>query len=133
MITQKLKNIFLLSIVLFIAHGTEELTAGFYNIDSQVKFMFGFVERLTPLHAAFVIFQIMLWFMLIVSYLLLQGEKWQLRLMAIPGLVMVYELYHIYKAIIAGGYYPGLITALFFPIIGFFFWKEYITNLKIKS
>jgi hypothetical protein len=117
---------------LFIAHGAEELMTGFYNMDSHVKFMFGFVESLTPLHAAFLVFQIMLWLMLIVSYLLLRGEKWQLRLMAIPGLVMVYELHHIYKAIVVGGYYPGLITALFFPIIGLFFWKEYLNSLNLN-
>lgn len=128
--TTKLKNLFLLSAILFILHGTEELIMGFYNIDPQVKAMLGFVEKMTPLHAAFLIFQIMLWLLLVVSYLLLQGEKWQLRLMVIPGLVMTYELYHIYKAIALGSYYPGLITALFFPIIGYFFWKELVKNYK---
>lgn len=131
--TTKLKNLFLLSIILFILHGTEELITGFYNIDPQVKAMFSFVEKMTPFHAAFLVFQIMLWLVLAVSYLLLQGEKWQLRLMAIPGLVMIYELYHIYKSITLGSYYPGLITALFFPIIGYFFWKELIKNYKLTQ
>jgi len=128
MMTQKLKNIFLISVILFIAHGAEELATGLYNVDSHVKFMFGFVENLTSIHAAFWIFQIMLWLILIISYLLILGPKWQLRLMFVPGLVFIYELHHIYKAIIVGGYYPGLITALLFPVVAFFFWKELIKN-----
>ena len=128
--TQKLKNIFLLSIILFIAHGTEELATGLYNVDRHVKFMFGFVENLTSIHAAFSVFQIMLWLILIISYLLILGPKWQLRLMFIPGLVFIYELHHIYKAIMVGGYYSGLITALLFPIVAFFFWKELIKNIS---
>ena len=126
MITQKLKKIFLLSIILWIIHGIEELATGFYNVDSQVKSMFGFAERLTSIHSAFLVFQIMFWLMLIVSYLLILDPKWHVRLMFIPGLVMVYESYHIYKAIMVGGYYPGLVTALFFPIVAFFLWKELI-------
>ncbi len=131
MITQRLKNIFLMSIVLWIAHGTEELVTGFYNVDSHVKFFFGFTEKLTSLHTAFLIFQIMLWLMLIVSYLLVSGDKWQRRLMFIPGLIMIYELHHLYKAVEVGGYYPGLVTALLFPIIGYFYWKELVQGTKL--
>lgn len=131
MITQKLKYIFLISVVLWIAHGMEELATGFYNVDSQVRFMFGFTEKLTPLHSAFLVFQIMLWLTLVVSFLLILGPKWQVRLMAVPGLILVYELYHLYKALMIGGYYPGLITAFLFPIVAFFFWKELIKNYKL--
>ncbi len=130
MITQKLKNIFLVSIFLWIAHGTEELVTGFYNVDSHVKFLFGFTESFTSLHTAFLVFQIMLWLMLIVSYLLISEPKWQLRLMLIPGLIMVYELHHLYKAIEVGGYYPGLLTALLFPVTGYFYWKEWVRCKK---
>ncbi len=130
MITEKLKNLFLLSTLLWIAHGIEELTTGMYRVDSHVHFMFGFVNSLTPIHAAFLVFQIMLWLMLLVSYLLLLGPKWQLRLMFIPGLVLVYEFHHFYKAIEVGGYYPGLFTALLFPIIGFLFWKELLKTFR---
>ena len=130
MISHKLKTIFLLSVVLWIIHGTEELTTGLYSVDSHVAFVFGFTEKFTSVHTAFFVFQIMLWLILIVSYLLILGPKWQLRLMFIPGIAMIYELHHLYKAIEVGGYYPGLITALFFPIVGYFFWKEYLKNLR---
>ena len=132
MITQRLKNIFLLSIPLFVAHGLEEIFTGFYNIDSsQVDFWLGNLNSLPTPQATFILFQIMIWLMLVVGYLLLLGPKWQLRLMFIPGIIFVYELHHLYYAIDVGGYYPGLITAIPLYIIGFFFWKELIKNYKL--
>lgn len=131
MITNRLKSIFGLSIPLFIAHGLEEYLTGLYNIDSHVAFQFGGLAKLPNMQALFLLFQIMVWLMLIIGYLLLLGPKWQLRLMLIPGTVFVYELHHLYKAFIQGGYYPGLITALAFPIIGFLFWKELLKQYDI--
>ncbi len=130
MISNKLKIIFAISLPVFIAHGLEEIYMGFFDIDSQVAFMFGKLISLPEMKAIFVLFQIMLWFMLIVSALLIWSEKWRLRLMIIPGLVYVYEFYHLWKAVSAGGYYPGLITAFLFPVIGYFYWKELWVNYK---
>ena len=130
--TTKLQKLFLLSIPLFIAHGLEEILTGFYNIDSQVDFWFGGLNSLPTPQATFILFQIMIWLMLIIAYLLLLGPKWQLRLMYIPGIIFVYELYHLYKAIEVGGYYPGLITAIPLYVVGFLFWKELIKNYKIN-
>ncbi len=131
--TRKLQKLFLLSIPLFIVHGVEEILTGFYNIDSHAAFLFGGLAKLPNMQALFVLFQIMLWLVLVISYLLLLGPKWQLRLMFVPGLIFIYELHHLYKAIEVGGYYSGLITALAFPAIGFFFWKELLQSYKTLS
>ncbi len=128
MISQKLKTIFYISIPVFIAHGLEEYFTGIYNVDSHVKFMFGFFNTLQTPQAIFLLFQIMLWFTLIISALLISGEKWQLRLMIIPGLIYIYEFHHFWKAFAVGSYYPGVITAIAFPFLAFFFWKELINN-----
>ena len=129
-ISKKLKNLFLIGIILWIIHGIEELATGFYNIDSHVLFVFSFVKNMTPMASIFLTFQIMFWLALIVSYFMIKSPKWQLRMMIVPGIIMVYELHHFYKAIIVGGYYPGLISALAFPIIGFFFWRELLRIYK---
>ncbi len=131
--TKKLQKLFLISILLFIAHGFEEILTGFYNIDSHAAFLFGGLAELPNMQALFLLFQIMFWLTLIISYLLLRGPKWQLRLMFIPGVIFVYELHHLYKAIEVGSYYPGLITALAFPVVGFFFWKELLQSYKTSS
>ena len=128
MISTKLRKFFLISIVLFIIHGLEEYFTGFYDVDPIFKYFFGPFERMSNLQALFLLFQIMLWLLLIISLLLIASKKWQLSLMIIPGLVYIFELHHIYKAVTVGGYYPGLITALAFPFIAFYFWKELIHN-----
>ncbi|MFY9462867.1 MAG: HXXEE domain-containing protein [Candidatus Sungiibacteriota bacterium] len=133
MISRKLKNIFLLAVILWIAHGIEELVTNLYSVDSHVDTMFSFVKGFTPIYAAFVVFIIMFSITLIVSYMLILGPKWQLRLIIIPGLIMIYELEHFYKAFLMGGYYPGLITALGFPIIAFFFWRELLKSFKTPA
>ncbi len=132
MISDKLKRIFLISIPIFVAHGLEEYLTGLYKTDSHVKFMFRYFASLTPMQATFLMFQIMLWFLLIIGYLLILNDKWRLRLMVIPGIIFIYELHHIYKALGVGGYYPGLITALLFPIIGVYFWKELLRAFKYQ-
>ena len=130
MITARLKVIFGISIPLFILHGIEEFVTHFYDIDTHDQAIFGLLSSLSTHGATFVAFQIMLWLLLIVSLLLLMGGKWQFYTLALAGVIYVYELHHIYKAIAVGGYYPGLYTALAFPVIGFFFWNEW---LKIKK
>ncbi len=127
MITNKLKIIFGLSIPLFIAHGIEEFITHFYETDAWDQAIFGSLFGNLSTHGAtFITFQVMLWLLLIISFLLLMGQKWQFNVLAIAGLVYIYELHHIYKAIVTGGYYPGLYTALLFPVAAVFFWKEWL-------
>ena len=130
MISNKLKLIFCLSIPLFIAHGIEEFVTHFYDIDSHDQAIFGLLSELSNHGATFVTFQVMLWLLLIISFFLLMGQRWQFNVLAIAGLIYIYELHHIYKAIMIGGYYPGLYTALLFPILAFFFWKEWVSLKK---
>jgi len=131
MITNKIKIIFGLSIPLFILHGIEEFTTHFYDIDIHSGAVFGYLSGLSNHGATFVTFQVMLWLLLVISFLLLLGEKWRLNVLALAGLVYVYELHHIYKAVMVGEYYPGLYTALLFPVIAIFFWKEWFKTKKL--
>ena len=124
MISKKLKIIFAISIPIFIAHGLEEYFTGFYNVDNIFRFVFRPFEMMTIPQATFLLFQIMLWLAFIVFAFLIASEKWQLRFMVLPELIYIGEFHHIWKALAAWNYYPGLITALGFPIIGFLFWRE---------
>jgi len=130
MISQKLKTIFFISIPVFIAHGLEEYFHGFYNVDSSFKFFFHYFDAMSIPQSTFVLFQIMFWLALIVFAFLITSGKWQLRFMVIPGLIYILELHHFWKALMLGGYYPGVITAIAFPIIGFLFWKELLKNFQ---
>ena len=130
MITSRLKIIFAFSIPLFILHGIEEFVTHFYDIDIHDQAIFGVLSGLSNHGATFVTFQIMLWLLLIISLLLLLGPKWQFNVLALVGLIYLYETHHIYKAIMVGGYYPGLYTALLFLPIAFFFWREWLSNFN---
>lgn len=130
MISQKLKTIFFISIPVFVAHGLEEYFNGFYNADPIFKFFFHYFDAMPIPQATFLLFQIMLWVALIIFAFLLLSEKWRLRLMIIPGLIYILELHHFLEALVSAGYYPGAITAIAFPIIGFLFWKELLKNFQ---
>ena len=56
MISTKLKNIFLISIILFITHGVEEFFTGFYNIDKSFLLTVGKISNNLPL--VFILYQI---------------------------------------------------------------------------
>ena len=134
MISNKLKTIFALSIPLFIAHGIEEFATHFYDADAWDQAIFGnLFGNLSTHGATFVTFQVMLWLLLIVSYLLISSEQWRFRLMFILGIIFIYELHHLYKAVMLGGYYPGLVTALLFPVIGYFYWRELLRLHKTNQ
>lgn len=124
MITQRLKIIFGLSIPLFVLHGIEEYRAGFYQVDELYQFVFRPFLEMQGSQATFIVFQIMFWFLLSTSFLLIASERWRLGTMIIIGLVYILELEHIWKTVISWSYYPGLITALPLYVVGFFLWKE---------
>lgn len=125
-ISSKLKQLFLLAIVLSIAHGIEELATGFYNTDRSFLLTVGKVGG--NLAVAFVIYWLILWGLFWLAYMLVVRGKWIRILSGIVGVVMLLELQHLYEVVATGKYYPGAYTAILFPIIGFFFWKELIKN-----
>src|SRR3990167_941357 len=130
MISKKLKTIFYISIPIFITHGLEEIFNGFYNIDWSTKLVIGFLNEMSVPQATFIVFQVMIWLTFIVFAFLIASEKWRLRLMILPGIIYIFEFHHIWKTLESWSYYPGVITAIVFPFIAFFFWKELLKNWK---
>ena len=124
----RLRNIFFISIPLFIAHGIEEYLTGFTEVDSTFAFVFQPVLKMSVANGTFVVFQIMVWILLIICALLLLDESWQKRLLIIPGILYIFEIHHLIEAILRWEYYPGLLTGLAFPILAIYFWKEVIQN-----
>ena len=128
--SRKLKIIFSIIVLLFILHGLEEYFTGFYEVNRQFLYVFNPLFSMSVQQATFLLFQISLWSTLIFFALLITSEKWRIRLMIIPGVIVFYEVHHIIEAFIIGGYYPGLITAVILPILGIFFWKELLANFR---
>lgn len=121
----KLRTIFAWSIPVFIAHGIEEYLTGFTKVDRIFAFVFQPVLGMSIANGTFVVFQIMAWIFLIVCAVLLMGERWQKRLLIIPGLLYIFEVHHLIEALLRWNYYPGLLTAIIFPVFAILFWREY--------
>ncbi len=128
MISKRLKNIFLISLLLIYSHGVEEIIGGFQYFDSFMVFganYFGITPKIF-----YWVFHIIFWLSLPILFLLFHRRKAGLILMTIFGVIFIIELHHPIKAILARQYYPGMITALFYPIVGVFFWKQIFTDWK---
>lgn len=130
MLTNKFIIIFLISIVMFMIHGTEEYLTGFYDVDPFYTILFSGQQITNPYQSGFYMLQLAWWILLIVLFLSLLGKKWQLRLLYLFGFVLFFEAHHLIKAILVLGYYPGSITATILPILGVFYWKE-LKKIKI--
>jgi hypothetical protein len=133
MITSRLKSIFALSIPFFIAHGIEEILTGFYVVDAWDAYLFQPFAQLSLHGVMFVTFQLMFWLLLVISFVLLLSEQWRFRMLAVIGIVYIFELHHPIKALLAGGYYPGLVTSLAFPVLAFLFWREWLRIFQTSS
>jgi hypothetical protein len=134
MISKKLTTIFALSIPLFILHGIEEIATGFYNHGGWDEFLFAhqLTDAFSAYGAEFIIFQVMMLLLLVVAFLLLLGEHVRFYMLALLGVLYVFEFHHVIRAVLAGGYYPGLVTSLIFPFFAYFFWKEWIRLYAVK-
>lgn len=129
MITDKLKKITFLSLLLIYAHGVEEILTGFWKVDFILSGSYNQFSSIAQ--AAYYSSHITFWLLLIPLFLLMLGGKWVLRVMALFGLIFFIEIHHIIGPFsITQGYYPGFVTAIFYPIIGFFYWKELIHNFQ---
>lgn len=131
MVSQKLKNILLIAVILILLHVIEEVATGFQYNDSFFSFFASFLINKTE--AFYVGFHIMWITVVLVGFLLVTNyHRWVFPLLILFGTIFIIELHHVAKAIIFQRYYPGMITGLFYPVIGYFYWKELLHNLKIN-
>ncbi len=131
MISHQLKRIFLSSLVLIYAHGLEEIIGGFQHFDSFM--IFGAKYLGTTPETFYWISHLIWWISLPVLFFLFNKSRLGLALMSLYGLVFIVELHHPIKGFLVGRYYPGMITALLYPVFGFFYWRQIINDWKMKT
>lgn len=122
MVSNRIKSLLLLSIPIFVAHEIEEWVFEFWNMDNTTLAVAKYFDNIPQ--SVFIVWNFAFLLSLIFVALLVRGGKWTWFMLCIPGLIFIYELNHVIKAISVGGYYPGLYTSLIFPVIGFLYWKE---------
>ncbi len=131
MISTKLKKLLGISLLLIYAHGLEEIITGFYPSDRYMIFFSSLFASIPQ--ATYWISHLLFWVFLLISYLLVIGGRWKYFVLALFGTIFFIELHHPIDAFLTGGYYPGMITALIYPFIGFFYWKQLITDWKSNN
>lgn len=129
MVSKKLVRLFSLALLLIAAHGVEEYVSGFLYQDRFVWYFSSLANTKEELF--YWTFHIMWWALLLIVYALILGKRWSLYIMALFALVFPFELHHVIKSIIAGKYYPGMITGILYPLLGFFYWKEVLKNWRM--
>lgn len=129
MISNKFKKIFLLGLALIYLHGIEEILFGFWKVDSVLMTWNDFLVSIPQ--AVYYASHIAWWILLIPIALLVVGGRWSLAGLALFGIVWFIEIHHLVGAIfITHSYYPGMVTALLYPIVGVFYYRELIQNFK---
>lgn len=131
MISKNLQLLFLLSLFLIAAHGIEETLTGFWHSDSFVVSLANYFST-TP-EMFYWVFHVIWWTLLPTVYVFLRKSTIILLLLTLFSIVFVFELHHIVKGLIANQYYPGMITAFFYPVLGVFFYRELIKNWRHKT
>lgn len=128
MISNRLRNLFFLSIPIFAAHEAEEFIGEFWKVDPVTNFASSFFESIPQ--AIFIAWNFEFLLFLGVIAFLIKGGRWPLRMFTILGLLFLMELNHLVRFLFTFQYYPGMITAFMLIIVGLFFWKELIRNYQ---
>ena len=126
----KLKKLYLLSLILIYSHAIEEIATGFAYGDHFMAF-FADIFNTSP-QSFYWVSHIIWWLALPILYLLLHKSKYALYLLTIYGLVFFIEIHHVIKGITSASYHPGMITAIIYPIFGVFYWKQLLNVWKTK-
>ena len=131
MASNKLKHIFLLSLILIYAHGVEEIINGFQFSDSFMVYGANLFNT-TP-EFFYWVFHFVWWISLPIIFLLFSNKSLGLLIMTLYGFVFFIELHHPIKGLLAGHYYPGMVTALFYPVFGIFYWQQIIKDWQLAG
>ncbi len=121
--SDRLKNIFLLSLPLFIVHAFEEYSTGLLDLDPLFRWI---TAHNLPTVTLYWIEQIALVALLI--WAIYRPNRW---LVIFIGLFFIFEMTHIIPTLRHMSYYPGLVTALLLLTLGFQYWRELLKAQKI--
>lgn len=126
---RKFQLLLYLTVTAFILHTIEEYQTKLYNVDPFIVWF----SNYTGISGVFIYLGIQaLGFLLIFIMLFHSYRQHFNKLLAIIlGLGFLLELLHPYSSIRVRGYYPGLYSGLGLVFIGYFYWKELVTNFKV--
>ncbi|MBA3724813.1 MAG: HXXEE domain-containing protein [Candidatus Levybacteria bacterium] len=131
MISKKLKTITHVALIVIYLHGLEEIITGFYHNDSTMAFLGNYFNASAS--QFYWVSHVIWWVSLPILFIAVLKIKKLFWLMVVFGSVFFIEIHHVVKALFSMTYYPGMITAIIYPFIGFFYWRELINNFKKRK
>lgn len=128
MLSKRFQVVLILSLLLNYLHGAECIVTKFYEL--QPNFYF-FTKYFQSNHeSVYFVFHGAFWVFILLAFFLLKGGKWTFIPLVLYGVVFFTEFHHFVRGAMLMQYYPGMITSLFFPILGVFYWKEVLLLWK---
>lgn len=127
----KLKYILFATFIAMILHTIEEYITRLWSVDTFIVGISNYFE----ISGVVVYLLIQFFAFLLILILLIQTFQRKINkiLLTVLALVFLFELLHIYESFRIWGYYSGLYTGIILLIIGYFYWKELIHNLRLGS
>ena len=131
MISEKLRKIFYIALVLIYVHVIEELLTGFQHTDS---FMIIGGNLIGTIPEGFYWILHTIWLLGVPAiYYFFRKSKNLLPLALLFGLVFFVEFHHLIKGLMRMEYYSGIVTSLAYPVLGFFYWKQIFVDWKERK
>lgn len=134
-----MKSLFLASIVAMFAHKVESWWAAEWLESPFFQALERTAQGLDPVPTAslgetiFLVFVTWLFVGLLMGWLVLRGGWGPIVALAFWGATFVLEWHHLGRAILRGGYYPGLVTSLVYLAIMAAYWGELLKHLPTRS
>ncbi len=116
------KKLIHISVPFLIIHSIEEFYFGLPNIDAFTSFIshhIGLTNNITYFLGQLILFV----FFAIILFLIMLRKNIDYGGFVV-GIILLFEVSHIYLAIISGSYYPGLVTSLILFGLGIWYWYK---------
>lgn len=127
-----MKRLLALATAVYVPHLVEEALTGMHD-DPIIVHAFTVLAELSPRHASYLVFQIMLALVLVTTLAWAMGGPGRLAVIAALGVALVGEGHHILSALYTLHYNSGLITALPMPFVGAYLLKGMLTCSRTSS
>jgi hypothetical protein len=114
-----------IAFALYVPHLVEEGLTGMHD-DALIVRAFEPLASLSPRHASYLVFQIMLAITLLTTFLFAAGGRQRLVVVSVIGFSLVAEAHHLLRALWTLHGNSGLVTSLPMPIFGVYMLRRVI-------
>ena len=108
---------FALCLAVYVPHVLEEALTGMCD-DPIIAAAYRPLAQLSPRHASYLVFQVMLLLLLVALLIVSLGERGQRVVLGALAVALLCESHHLLRAALSLRYNPGLFTALPMPAVG---------------